>query len=357
MIEKNKNIDKRMKQFILFVKKQEKIDDAEIALSWASVERAVDTSRKNKQKKRIRYFITGISAVASIAALVCASLYFFYPTVDSSFISQLDREIIPADSLNQICLVISKDHKVELENESVVRYNDEGDITVNSQSSPIIENVPQKEGQLNHIIVPKGKRTHLTLSDGTKMYINADSHVIFPSVFNHGKREIAVEGEIYLEVAHNPKSPFIVKVKGLDVRVLGTTFNVSAYKEQPISVVLVDGRVEVRSTIKEKMVLEPSQMISLRDGVLRKEDVDVQKYICWKDNVMLLDNDSVGGVLDKLARYYGISIAYDKDIADRKLSGKLDLCETVDDVLDIVRESATLRIDKTVVGEYHFMKE
>ena len=98
-------------------------------------------------------------------------------------------------------------------------------------------------------------------------------------------------------------------------------------------------------------------MISLRDGVLRKEDVDVQKYICWKDNVMLLDNDSVGGVLDKLARYYGISIAYDKDIADRKLSGKLDLCETVDDVLDIVRESATLRIDKTVVGEYHFMKE
>lgn len=102
------------------------------------------------------------------------------------------------------------------------------------------------------------------------MYVNAASHVIYPSVFNDDKREIAVEGEVFLEVAHNPKVPFIVKTKGLDVKVLGTVFNVTAYEADDISVVLVNGRVEVNSSAKEKMILNPSQMVNWKDGMMKK---------------------------------------------------------------------------------------
>lgn len=353
---KNKVFDKKMKQFISFVKDKEKIKETDILSSWDTVEKLVDASKRVKEKKRVRYFIAGLSAAASIALVLIFSPYVFQSATKSSYISELDKEIVPQDSLNQIYLVLSEDRKVELENESVVCYNNEGDITVNSQSTRITKGVISKEKQLNHIIVPKGKRTHLTLSDGTRIYVNADSHVIYPSVFNDDKREIAVEGEVYLEVAQNPKVPFIVKVKGLDVKVLGTTFNVSAYKEQEISVVLVNGSVEVKSSAKEKMVLSPSQRVCLKDGVMKKENVDVLKYICWKDNVMLLDNDATGDVLERIARYYGVPIWYDHNIADRKLSGKLDLCESIEDVLDIIRESASLRMEKTEGNGFHFMK-
>lgn len=84
------------------------------------------------------------------------------------------------------------------------------------------------------------------------MYINSGSHVIYPSDFDKDKREILVEGEVYLEVAKDPKRPFFVKTKDFDVKVLGTTFNVSAYKDDAIaSVVLVEGKVEVDNNESE----------------------------------------------------------------------------------------------------------
>ncbi len=102
------------------------------------------------------------------------------------------------------------------------------------------------------------------------------------------------------------------------------------------------------------MDLAPSQMVSLKDGIMKKEDVDVLKYVCWKDNLMLLEKETVSKVLDGLSRYYGVPVWCDKDIAGRKLSGKLDLCESIDDVLEIVKVSVSSRVEKTKEGGYYF---
>lgn len=347
------NFDNEMKQFISLVKKHEQITDMEVQDSWANVKELSSSGKSGK--KTLRYLLAGLSVAASIAILFMISMHYFEPQEESTFLTELQK-VAPVDSLNEIHLVISENRQVVLENEAVVNYDEEGSITVNNQLSKIPEEPATKGNNLNHIIVPKGKRTHITLSDGTKMYVNAASHVIYPSVFGSDKREIAVEGEVYLEVAHNPKAPFIVKTKGLDVKVLGTVFNVTAYEEQNISVVLVNGRVEVNSSAKEKMLLSPSQMVSLKDGIMKKEKVDVTKYICWKDNIMLLEKETVSKVLDNLSRYYGVPIWYDKSIANRKLSGKLDLCESIDEVLDIVKVSASLNVEKAEGGGYHFLE-
>ena len=92
------------------------------------------------------------------------------------------------------------------------------------------------------------------------------------------------------------------------------------------------------------------------ESTLKKEKVDVTKYICWKDNIMLLEKETVSKVLDNLSRYYGVPIWYDKSIANRKLSGKLDLCESIDEVLDIVKVSASLNVEKAEGGGYHFLE-
>lgn len=185
--------------------------------------------------------------------------------------------------------------------------------------------------------------------------MNSASRVIYPTVFAADKRMIAVEGEAYLEVAHNAEKPFIVKTKGIDVRVLGTSFNVNAYEQDNISVVLVEGRVEINPDKKTKMLLEPSQMACLENGVLRKKkQVNTLKYTCWKDNIMLLEKEKVAEVLDKVARYYDVSIQYDKDAASRRLSGKLNLCDSIESVLDIIKVSASLQMEKTGDNKYRF---
>lgn len=351
------DFDNEMKQFISLVKKHEQVTEKDIQDSWANVEKlsSVENTGKGK-KKTLRYLFAGISVAASIAILFVISSHYHEVQDDSTFLTELEKNVAPIDSLNQIYLVLSENLQIELDNEAVVNYNKEGSITVNNQSAKVEENLETNENKLNHIIVPKGKRTHITLSDGTKMYVNAASHVIYPSVFNSNTREIAVQGEVYLEVAHNPNVPFIVKTKRLDVTVLGTVFNVTAYEEDDISVVLVNGRVEVNSTANEKMLLNPSQMANLKSGIMKKEDVDVMKYICWKDNIMLLEHENVSKVLDNLSRYYGVPVWYDKNIANRKLSGKLDLCESIDLVIEIIKESASVNVEKTEGGGYHFME-
>ena len=350
------DFDNEMKQFISLVKKHEQVSEIELQESWTHVKEMSSAESTKKNKKRIlRYYLAGLSAAASIAILFLISIHNNSSQEEYSFLTELEK-VTPIDSLNQIYLVLSENVQVELDNEAFINYDEKGSVTVNNQSPKIVKDQVAKKNNLNHIIVPKGKRTHITLSDGTKMYVNAASHVIYPTVFSDEKREIAVEGEVYLEVAHNPKIPFIVKTKGLDVKVLGTVFNVTAYEENDISVVLVNGCVEVNSSAKEKLILNPSQMVSWKDGIMKKEEVEVMKYICWKDNVMLLEKETVSKVLNNLSRYYGVPIWYDKNIADRKLSGKLDLCESIDDVLEIVKVSASLNVDKIKGGGYHFQE-
>ncbi len=348
------DFDNKMKQFISLVKKHERVTDTEIEDTWTQVKKLSLGESANRNKKQpFVHLLAGLSVAASIAILFVISTYYNSSHEESSYLTQLEK-ITSIDSLNQIQLVLSENQQVEVENEAIINYDKKGSITVNNRLSNISDDTATKENKLNRIIVPKGKRTHITLADGTKMYVNADSRVVYPPVFTEDKRVIAVEGEVYLEVAHNPDKPFIVKTKGLDVKVLGTVFNVTAYKDNDISVVLVDGRVEVNSSAKEKMLLTPSQRISLKDGIMKKEEVDVMKYICWKDNIMLLDKETVSKVLDNLSRYYGIPIWYDKNIANRKLSGKLDLCESIEEVVDIIKESASLHVEKVEGGGFHF---
>lgn len=350
------DFDNEMKHFVSLVKKHERVSEKEIDDSWANVkELSFGARAAKKRKKMLRHLLAGLSAAASVALLFIISIYPGPSQEDTSLLAELEKTA-PIDSIQQIYLVLSENRQVELENEAVVNYNKEGGVTVNNPTSAMAGKQLAQENNLNHLIVPKGKRIHLTLADGTKMYVNAASHIVYPSVFNADKREIVVEGEVYLEVAHNPEVPFIVKTKGLDVKVLGTVFNVTAYEKNDISVVLVNGSVEVKSGEKEKMLLSPSHKARLKDGVLKKEKVDITKYICWKDNMMLLDQDPVSEVLDNLSRYYGVAIWYDKPIAGRRLSGKLDLCESIEEVLDIVKESASLRVEKVEGGGYHLME-
>lgn len=127
------------------------------------------------------------------------------------------------------------------------------------------------------------------------------------------------------------------------MKVLGTQFNICAYKEDAAtSVVLVEGKVEVETTNKKKVVLFPNQLMSVDDKGPNIKEVDVFEYICWKDNIMLLNARTAGNVFDRLSRHYGRRIVCDSQLGNIPVSGKLDLREKLEDVVNILCQSLYL---------------
>lgn len=306
----------------------------EALASWQEIE-----ARLNRPKTTFRLRTHYVwSVAASIAVLLSIGIYYWMDSEKETAMSLALLENTTSLSGDEIVLIESDD-KMQLKDESSIRYDVDGKSNVEEHvvKKETSDEKKEKKEEINQIIVPKGRRADITFSDGTKMYVNAGTRVFYPAVFRKDKREILVEGEVYLDVKKDPSRPFIVKTNGFDVKVLGTQFNVCAYKEDAsASVVLVDGRVEVNAGKKEKSVLSPNQMIEINDKSTEIKEVDVFEYICWKDNMMMLNDRKVGETLDRLSRYYGRTILYGEEIRDIPISGKLDLRENMEDVINIL---------------------
>ena len=184
------------------------------------------------------------------------------------------------------------------------------------------------------LTVPEGEHVDMTLSDGTRLYVNSGSEVEIPSVFDPEKRKIRMTGEVYLEVAKDAERPFFVETEDFDVRVYGTSFNVSAYPEDGVSsVVLVEGSVAVSAGDMTRFI-EPGQKMEISGGRMDVSDVDVMEYVRWKDRIIITGGQTLDQIMQKLARYYGADISVSDEVAGMMMNGKLDLQEDLSSVLD-----------------------
>ena len=234
------------------------------------------------------------------------------------------------------------DRKITIDNEKVIDLNKASQV---------------EESKMNEVLVPFGKKSQLTLEDGTKVWLNAGSRMAFPTKFTGKKREIFLEGEGYFEVAHNPEVPFYVNTGEIAVKVLGTRFNVSAYKsDKLIETVLIEGRVIISersalALIKDESILMPSQKASYdREdrSITIKNEPDVENAIAWTEGVFKFNRQSINEVLDKLQRYYNVQFVYHTGFPSRdQITGKLDLKDSIDQVMKTLEVVAKIqyRID------------
>jgi transmembrane sensor len=170
------------------------------------------------------------------------------------------------------------------------------------------------------IIAPAGSRTVVQLSDGSEVHLNYGSKLKYPQSFTGDSRGVILSGEGYFNIAPNPEKPFVVKAGKLNVRALGTKFNVQAYPgEEIIATTLVEGKVVVEQklvngNVKTIGTMEPGQHVSF--NVNNKEvsctKGSVEKYIAWKDGKLVFKNESLVEVTDRLSRIYNV----DFEIAD-----------------------------------------
>jgi len=170
------------------------------------------------------------------------------------------------------------------------------------------------------IIAPAGSRTVVQLSDGSEVHLNYGSKLKYPQNFTGDTRGVILLGEGYFNIAHNPEKPFIVKTGKLNVKALGTKFNVQAYAgEKIIATTLVEGKVVVEQTeangnIKTIGAMEPGQHVNynIKSGTVSCTKGSVEKYIAWKDGKLVFENESIVEVTDRLSRMFNV----DFEIAD-----------------------------------------
>ncbi|CAM3362688.1 FecR family protein [Zobellia roscoffensis] len=198
----------------------------------------------------------------------------------------------------------------------------------------------------NEIIIPKGKTFELKLSDGTLVHLNADTSLKYPVSFVEGKdRKVFLKGEAYFEVAKDPKHKFTVVAKDMDVKVLGTHFNVSSYAKEETYAVLVEGSVAIsernlEDTTGEVSILEPGQKASLSKGDISISDVDVNDYLNWRQGDLVFNNEPFRDIIKKIERRYGVEIENSyTELESVRFRGAFQN-ETIEDLLDTFKESA-----------------
>lgn len=236
---------------------------------------------------------------------------------------------------------------LEIDNNSTL------DLSEKKQSALIQNPLSQREidlsdNQTNRLIVPYGKRSTLILADGSKVHLNSGTTMEFPTTFSEKKREIHVEGEIFIEVVKRNNSPFVIHTTHSQITVHGTSFNVSSYTEDKSeAVVLVDGSVEVKSH-NSAVVLQPDEMAEIENGRITRKQVDVSDYTGWTKGYIQLNKTPLNEVLKKIGRYYNVSFNYNPDlnIYDQTCSGKLFLSDDLNDILDAFSKMTYLQYDK-----------
>lgn len=312
--------------------KKEKLSTAEVTEMWKHIRRA--------GKKNQHHLYRKLSVAAGFLLLIGISLFWITRPASQRGETEIAFVDRPQINGNDVQLVLVDNQTKRIGGKDVaLHYANDGTVKIDADTVDIIESQPatQQHNQpvYNQLIVPFGKRSSLSLSDGTKIWVNAGSRVVFPIEFAQDKREIYVEGEVFLEVARNENKPFFVRTKEFDVDVLGTSFDIIAYPgDKNQAVVLVAGKVNVTTKEGRQTKLTPNDKFEWEDGKTVVKVVDPCNYIAWKDGLYRFESVPFGKVLDRLARYYGRVIKYDDEIAGMSCSGKLDLKDELSEVLE-----------------------
>jgi len=196
---------------------------------------------------------------------------------------------------------------------------------------------------MNTLTVPAGQRVNLKLPDGTSVWVNARSKIIYPAIFSGSKREINLDGEAYFEVVHNAKKPFIVHTQKCDVEVLGTKFNVEAYSDsQDFCTSLMQGSVKVYDKSKHlaPVFLKPDQEVNYKNNKLSVSSIGDYDHFRWREGLICFNNMPFNDLMKLFETCYGITIVVkNSSLKDYSCSGKFRISDGLEKALLVLQKN------------------
>ena len=256
-------------------------------------------------------------------------------------------------------LVLDDGQEIELDDHKTSKVLEESGIVIVNDSSRVEYRPASRMGEkevMNKIIVPTGGEYNLILSDGTRVYLNAESVITFPKHFTGERREVTLEGEAYFHVTASKEHPFIVKTKDMDVMVTGTEFNVNTYGIGGTQTTLVSGKVGIRGKSSEReYMMEPSQLAEFDvNGEFKGiRNVNAGTYTAWKEGFFVFENEGLEDILNRLARWYDVDVFYGSEkVKGYHFTGHMEKYEDVEIILNAISKMVGVHFtikDRTIV--------
>ncbi|MBV5313315.1 MAG: FecR domain-containing protein [Prolixibacteraceae bacterium] len=309
----------------------------------------ISQSINNSKRKRTLVWIGSAAAI-----LVLIGLTFVFQLATQSDIRKYATGISVASDAQFTRLLLSGGKEIQIETqESRIEYSKNGEEVIVDARPKVEQNGLQDANSFHTVIVPYGKRTRITLSDNSTIWLNSGSRLVYPATFDPDKREVYLEGEAMFEVDHDAKRPFYVLSRDIEVKVLGTVFNLCAYSdENTTNTVLESGAVELRyngksflGQSKEKMVPGMLAVFNPENKSISQTKVNTKDFTSWKDGYLVLEKNTLESIAKKLSRYYNVSIVFDnQELANETFSGDLDLRNSAIQVLELIAEMMDIEI-------------
>lgn len=230
---------------------------------------------------------------------------------------------------------------VSIQGNIVITKRNTGKVIYDSYNLP--EN-PSDQENYNSINIPRGGEYELRLPDGTKVWLNSESSLKFPAVFSGRDRKVELTGEAYFEVAENKLVPFKVYANGTEIEVLGTHFNVNAYRKSGVITSLLEGSVRLKTPGNKSLLVPGEQGVTTTDGKISVSKVNVLDAIAWKNGYFIYQDDSIYKIMEQAARWYDVEVEYvGDDVKGQTFYGKGDRYGNISELLKNIELTGTVQ--------------
>jgi len=288
-------------------------------------------------------------AAATVIFLLAGFSYFFlvHRSFKSTEVAEVLNNDVKAPQSNKAVITLANGQKVFLDsmgngalamqgNVKLVKLAN-GKIAYEHHSGEISSRI-----EYNTLSNPRGSKViNMVLSDGSKVWLDVGSSLTYPVAFTGNERKVSVTGEAYFEVAHDASKPFFVNCGDMNIRVLGTHFNVNAFEDdgRDIKVTLLKGKVKVNNkSVKE--VLKPGQQAVVNNQIKILDEVDLDVVMGWKNGYFEFNNSSLQNVLSQVSRWYNVAVVYQGNNKPRQFMGEIQRDLNLSEILKILEKNS-----------------
>ena len=265
------------------------------------------------------------------------------PGGERAILKLYDGKTIMLDSTMKSSLIAHEANvRIEMDSNHLLRYSSYDSIGITDANKN------------NELIIPKGGEYQVVLADGTKVWLNSASRLIYPQSFMGKERRVVLSGEAFFDVAHDAERPFIVETSRMNVKVLGTRFNVNDYDDnEEVSTTLVNGSVEIFSGGQQAFRLVPGEQAYGKENELEKREVNVRLYTSWIDGKFLFNNTELEEIAKQISRWYDVEIFFSSENVKKvRFTGAIVKFKPLDDLVRMIESTSQVRFSvkgKTIV--------
>ena len=307
--------------------------------------------QKKYQQRRKRRFLINMARVAAVALpfVIALVLYVGLNREEEQMVRpSLASNILPGTS--KAVLTLANGQMIPLGKEATdsTIITDGTQISASGSGVTYASGVESESVVYNKLEIPRGGEFCLTLSDGTRVWLNSETSIQYPVAFGAKERRVFVQGEAYFEVAKDANKPFTVQFMSSSVTVLGTSFNIRAYPEEKRSqTTLAEGSVRIYSP-GSSMLLKPGEQaeVSALSGEMVKQEVEVKNFTSWKDGRFVFEQQPLEDIMRTLERWYDIRVIFEDEGAKRiSLSGNMKRYGDFSQVMKMLQMTRDVRFE------------